>query len=138
MTDLQGRGAGWWLRRTSLVGALLVLVKFVLILIIVGSEAYLGSIQPGGTFLALGFEVLLSLLPTVLLLALLSVVGPALGLGLAFRVLTVVLIAAVATLTFVFIGWIVYAMIALIGQLVVAAVAIRYVDALQPRNGSVE
>ncbi|MER5337992.1 hypothetical protein [Micromonospora sp. NPDC002717] len=132
MTEAQRRGAGWWLGRTCLVAALLVPVKFGLMLIILGPEAYLSSTQPGGTFLALGLEVFLSLVPTVLLLALSAAVGRALGIGLAFRVLTTVLIAAVAALPVVFIGWIVYAMIELLGQLVVAAVAIRYVNALRP------
>ncbi|MEH0933962.1 hypothetical protein [Micromonospora psammae] len=77
-------------------------------------------------------EVFLSLVPTVLLLALLAAVGRALGVGLAFRVLTVVLIAAVAALPVVFSGWVVYAMIELLGQLVVAAVAVRYVNVLRP------
>ena len=132
VTEVQRRGAGSWLGRTCLVAALLVPVKFALLLIIVGPEAYLSSTQPGGTFLALGLEVFLTLVPTVLLLALSAAAGRALGTGLAFRVLTVVLIAAVAALPVVFITWIVYAMIELLGQLVVAAVAVRYVNVLRP------
>ncbi|MFE9954650.1 hypothetical protein [Micromonospora sp. NPDC005299] len=126
MTEVQRRRAGWWLGRTCLVAALLVPVKFVLMLIILGPEAYLSSTQPEGTFLVLGLEVFLSLLPTVLLLALLAAVGRQLGIGLAFRGLTVVLIAAVAALPVVFFAWGVYAMIELLGQLVVAAIAVWY------------
>ncbi|MEV4658356.1 hypothetical protein [Micromonospora sp. NPDC049301] len=119
------------------MAALLVPVKFVLMLIILGPEAYLSSTQPEGTFLALGVEVVLYLVPTVLLLALLAAVGRALGTGLAFRVLTVVLIAAVAALSVVFVGWVVYVTVEILGQLVVAAVAVRCADALRPSSGSV-
>ncbi|WP_200211027.1 hypothetical protein [Micromonospora coerulea] len=138
VTEVQQRRAGWWFGRTCLVAALVLWVKFVLMLIIVGPEAYLSSTQPGGTFLALGLEFFLSLVPTVLLLALLAVVGRALGIGVAFRVLAVVLLAAVAALPVVFVGWWVYAMIELLGQLVVAAVAVRYMNALRPPSSSVE
>lgn len=138
VTRVQRRGAGWWFGRTCLVAALVVPVKFVLLLIIVGPEPYLSSTQPGGTFLALGLEVFLSLLPTVLLLALLAGVGRSFGTGLAFRTLAVVLIAAVAVVPVVFIAWIVYLVIELLGQFLVAAVAVRYADALRPPSGSVE
>lgn len=85
VTETGHRGAGWWWGRACLVAALLVPAKFVLLLIIAGPEAYLSSTQPGGTLLALGVEVFLALVPTALLLALLTGAGQALGTGLTFR-----------------------------------------------------
>ncbi|MFI7430846.1 hypothetical protein ACIBPB_28010 [Micromonospora sp. NPDC049836] len=132
MTEGQHRGAAWWWGRTCLVAALVVPVKFVLLLSIVGPEAYLSSSQPGGTLLALGLEVFLALVPTALLLAVLAGVGRAAGTGLAFTVLTLLLITAVAVLPYLFVGWIGYLAIEFLGQLLVAVVAVRYADALRP------
>ncbi|MEU7587281.1 hypothetical protein AB0A95_13375 [Micromonospora sp. NPDC049230] len=94
MTEGQHHGPGWWWVRTCLAAALVVPVKFVVLLIIAGPEAYLSSTQPEGTLLALGLEVFLALVPTALLLALLTGVGLALGTGPAFRTLTVLLSTA--------------------------------------------
>ncbi|MGC5022638.1 hypothetical protein [Micromonospora sp. DT47] len=54
-----------------------------------------------------------------------------LGVGIGFRVLCVVLVMGLAGLAVLPTGWPVYLMIEVVGQLVVAAVAIRYADVLR-------
>ncbi|MDM4721034.1 hypothetical protein QTQ03_16050 [Micromonospora sp. WMMA1363] len=124
------RGGGWWLGRTSAVAALLIPAKFTLLLVLIGAEDYLSSPVLEGVGLVLGVEFFFYFLPSVVILAVLAAIGRVSGNTIYLRMLCLMLLLPVACLGLFITPRSVYLGVEFVGQLIVAAVAIRFADHL--------
>ncbi|MFJ8582807.1 hypothetical protein [Micromonospora sp. NPDC093277] len=115
------------------MGALLMPLKFILLLVVIGREDYIGFAQPDGVLLVLGIELFLYLVPTVAILGLLAAIGRAADPGIAFRALCVMLLGGVAGLAILITLSPAYLSVEVAGQAVVAGVAVSSASALRRR-----